>query len=33
MGLIGDIFTPILLDPMINFLVLLNNVLFGIPQL
>ena len=29
MGLIGDIFTPILLDPMINFLVLLNNVLFG----
>ena len=27
--MIGDIFTLILLNPMINFLVLLNNVLFG----
>jgi YidC/Oxa1 family membrane protein insertase len=29
MGAIGDIFTLALLDPMINFLVILNNVLFG----
>ncbi|MFN0145209.1 MAG: YidC/Oxa1 family membrane protein insertase [Dehalococcoidia bacterium] len=29
MELIGNIFTPILLEPMINFLVILNNVLFG----
>ncbi|MGD9934405.1 MAG: YidC/Oxa1 family membrane protein insertase [Dehalococcoidia bacterium] len=29
MSLIGAVFTPILLDPMINFLVILNNVLFG----
>ena len=28
MGAIGDIFTLALLDPMINFLVILNNVLF-----
>ena len=28
MGVIGDVFTTILLDPMINFLVILNNVLF-----
>jgi YidC/Oxa1 family membrane protein insertase len=27
--MIGEVFTLILLDPMINFLVLLNNVLFG----
>ncbi len=27
--MIGDVFTTTLLDPMINFLVLLNNVLFG----
>jgi YidC/Oxa1 family membrane protein insertase len=26
---IGDIFSIVLLDPMVNFLVLLNNVLFG----
>ena len=29
MDTIGAIFTPILLNPMINFLVILNNVLFG----
>src|SRR3972149_5720127 len=29
MGAIGDVFTLILLDPMINFLVILNNVLFS----
>lgn len=28
MGVIGDIFTTVLLDPMINFLIILNNVLF-----
>ena len=28
MGAIGDIFTLVLLDPMINFLIILNNVLF-----
>ena len=28
MGAIGDIFTMVLLDPMINFLIILNNVLF-----
>ena len=27
--LLGTIFTPILLDPMINLMILLNNVLFG----
>ena len=27
--MIGTIFTQVLLDPMINFLVILNNVLFG----
>jgi YidC/Oxa1 family membrane protein insertase len=27
--MIGEIFTLVLLDPMINFLVILNNVLFG----
>ena len=29
MGAIGDIFTLVLLNPMINFLVILNNLLFG----
>ena len=29
MGVIGDVFTTTLLDPMINFLVILNNVLFN----
>ncbi len=29
MGAIGDVFTVALLDPMINFLVILNNVLFS----
>ncbi len=29
MNFISSIFTPVLLEPMVNFLVLLNNVLFG----
>jgi YidC/Oxa1 family membrane protein insertase len=28
-GVIGDVFTPVLIDPMMNFLIILNNVLFG----
>ncbi len=28
MSAIGNIFTTVLLDPMINFLIILNNVLF-----
>ena len=27
--MIGDVFTAVLLDPMINFLVILNNLSFG----